>query len=260
MENTKGRRKLFGVSVAIGLLIIGAVAVWGCPRPVIRVLRAVRLPVPVALGHRANDSDLQLLTKMAKAGDAKAQFELWDALSGTPDSWKGEQWLKRSAELGYAEAEEEMGDRADAADDHKLALDWYRKAALQGDGSANTSLGFAYLTGQGVPRDSRKAADYFEAAAKRGRHDAALELGQCYKDGHCGLGEDFGLRQDFTSACEWLLIAHALGNDSTCDAYVQSHLSPSEIQEAKQRAESFLRLYGDLYHFTVKRSDWATSP
>lgn len=195
------------VSVAVSLLIVGAVVVWVYPSTVIRVLRAVRLPVPVALVHRANDCYLQRLTKMAKAGDAKAQFELWDALSGTPDSWKGEQWLKRSAELGYAEAEREMGDRADAADEHKLAVDWYRKAALQGDGRANTAMGFAYLTGDAVPPDGFKAAEFFRASAERGDAFAAEELGGCCRRGDCLL------RTDFNAACEWLFIARALPDD-----------------------------------------------
>jgi TPR repeat protein len=221
----------------------------------IGVLRAVHLPVPFALQHRAREREIELLTARAKAGDAKAQFELWDALSGTPDSWKGEQWLKRSAELGYAEAEREMGDRAEAADEHKLAVDWYRKAALQGDGSANTAMGFAYLTGEGVPLDVSKAAQFLEAGAERGDAFAAEELGGCYRR-----AGDCLLSADFNAACKWLFIARALGNGPTCDADVQSHLSPFQILEARQRAENFLRLYGHLYHLNVKRSDWATSP
>ena len=35
------------------------------------------------------------------------------------------------------------------------------------------------------------------------------------------------------AACEWLFIASALGNCHTCDTAVQSHLAPSQIQEAK---------------------------
>jgi TPR repeat protein len=115
-------------------------------------------------------------------------------------------------------------------------------------------MGFAYLTGDAVPPDGFKAAEFFRAGAERGDAFAAEELGRCYRRGDCLL------RTDFTAACEWLFVARALGNGPTCDAYIQSHLSPSQIQEARQRAERFLSLYGELHHFIVKRSDWATSP
>jgi TPR repeat protein len=216
----------------------------------------VHLRSPGILKRRAAALELKQLTSRAEAGDAKAQFELFDALSGTPDSWRGERWLKRSAELGYAEAEAEMGYRADEADNRQEAVGWYRKAALQGDVRATTQLGYEYLIGEGVAHDSLKALWYFEAGAQKGDHSAALELGECYLDGHCGQGEDFGLRQNFAEACEWLFIAHALGNDSTCDSRIQAHLSTPQYEQARDRAQIFL----SAYRLTPKHPDWATKP
>lgn len=250
----KMRQLKWGVVIAAGL-VVGIGFAWWYPSPLIRLLHLVHLSSPAVLYNRAAELHLKHLSSRAEAGDARAQFELLEALSGTPDSWKGEQWLKRSAGLGYAEAETEMGDRADDAGDHKGAVDWYRKAALQGNGRASTQLAFAYLTGNGVPRDSWKASSYFEAGAQKGDHSAALELGECYLDGHCGAGEDFGLRQNFAEACEWLFIAHALGNDSTCDSRIQSHLSKFQFEQAKEGAKWFLR----IYRLTPKRADWATA-
>ena len=93
-------------------------------------------------------------------------------------------------------------------------------------------------------------------ARKKGDHSAALELGECYLDGHCGQGEDFGLRQNFEEACEWLFIAHALGNDSTCDSRIKAHLDTLQFEQARDRAARFL----SAYKLNPKRADWATAP
>jgi len=240
--------------IAVVAVVIGLA--WWYPSLLIRALHLVHLRSPAVLNRRAAALDLKDLSRRAEAGDARAQFVLFDALSGTPDSWKGEKWLKRSAELGYAEAETAMGDRADDADDHVAAVDWYRKAALQGNGRASTQLAYAYLTGQGAPRDSLKALWYFEAGAEKGDAFAAEALGGCYLDGHCGVGEDFGLRQNFEAACKWLFVARALGNGPTCDSRIQVHLSKSQFEQARDEARRFL----SAYDRTAKRADWATAP
>jgi hypothetical protein len=251
----KTRQLKRGVTIAAVLVLVVGLA-WWYPSLLIHSLHLVHLRSPDVLHRRAAALDLKDLSGRAEAGDARAQFELFEALSGTFDSWKGEQWLKRSAELGCEKAETEMGDRADDAGDPKEAVHWYRKAALQGSGRASTQLAFAYLTGEGVTRDFWKASSYFEAGARKGDAFAAEELGGCYLDGHCGQGEDFGLRQNFAEACEWLFVARALGNGPTCDSRIQAHLSKSQFEQARDRAGRFLT----IYKLTPKRADWATAP
>jgi TPR repeat protein len=249
------RRLKIGVATTLALALVVSLA-WWYPSLLIHALHLVHLRGPSVLHRRAAALDLKDLSSRAEAGDARAQFELFEALSETPDSWKGEQWLKQSAQLGYPEAEKEMGDRAEDADDHSGAVDWYRKAAVQGNGRSSTRLGSAYLWGEGVPRDSLKALWYFEAGAQKGDGFAAEILGGCYLDGHCALGEDFGFRQNFAEACEWLFVARALGSGPTCDSRIQAHLSKSQFEHARDEAARFL----SAYSLTPKRADWATAP
>ena len=164
-------RLLLAIACAVALLGIAVVA-WAYPNAVLWTLRQLHL-TPVArafhvsafLDHRAATLRLEALTKNAEFGDAKAQYELFESLRDTPDSWKGEQWLKRSAEAGYAEAEAELGNRAGSAGDYAQAVRWYRAAAVQGHGHAKLQLGWAYLQGMTVPVDCWKAEGLFKDAA-----------------------------------------------------------------------------------------------
>ncbi len=76
----------------------------------------------------------------AKAGDAKAQFELgWMCLAG-----KG------------------------VEQDYKKAVKWYRRAAEQGDASAQNNLGLMYVNGQSVAQNYKEAYIWYSIAAGNG--------------------------------------------------------------------------------------------
>lgn len=59
---------------------------------------------------------------------------------------------------------------------------------------AMNALGIAYMKGIGVEADSTQATTWLERAGEAGYRDAYHNLGMMYKDGQCGL------RQDFTKA------------------------------------------------------------
>lgn len=52
--------------------------------------------------------------------------------------------------------------------------------ARAGDARAQTGLGFMYYSGRGVPRDSVRAAEFFQRAAEQGEPTAQLFLAQMY--------------------------------------------------------------------------------
>src|SRR5215470_603822 len=52
--------------------------------------------------------------------------------------------------------------------------------ARAGDARAQTGLGFMYYSGRGVPRDSMRAAEFFQRAAEQGEPTAQLFLAQMY--------------------------------------------------------------------------------
>ena len=53
------------------------------------------------------------------------------------------------------------------------AKNWYEKAALLGDENAQINLGFMYMSGQGIPKDMKKAAMYIKKAKDNGNEKAA---------------------------------------------------------------------------------------
>ena len=58
-----------------------------------------------------------------------------------------------------------------------LALEWWQKASAQGHADASFSIGMLYSMGEGkVPRDSRKAIDYYLLAIQSGHEDAVAML------------------------------------------------------------------------------------
>ena len=60
--------------------------------------------------------------------------------------------------------------------DNKKALKYYTMASDQGDADAQNSLGFMYITGEGVERDSGEAQRFWELAAAQGHQGAQQNL------------------------------------------------------------------------------------
>ena len=56
---------------------------------------------------------------------------------------------------------------------------------------AMNALGIAYMKGIGVDADSTQATMWLERAGEAGYHDAYHNLGMMYKDGQCGLRQNF---------------------------------------------------------------------
>ena len=70
----------------------------------------------------------------------------------------------------------------------------YREAAEQGDAKAQNSLGHMYLSGDGTPKDSAKAAKWFRKAADQGDAKAQLRFGIMLKNGD-GMPKDSAEKQ-----------------------------------------------------------------
>ena len=57
--------------------------------------------------------------------------------------------------------------------DKAEAITWFKSAAEQGLPAAQTSLGYAYRTGNGVEQDYAKALHWYQSAAWQGDAQAA---------------------------------------------------------------------------------------
>jgi TPR repeat protein len=78
------------------------------------------------------------------------------------------------------------------------------KAAAKGDPAAHTLLGEIYSKGYGVPRDRKKAAQWYEKGAKLGDANAQLAFG-------LALSEGLGINQDKERAADMFEKAAAAG-------------------------------------------------
>src|SRR5262245_49201172 len=76
--------------------------------------------------------------------------------------------------------------------------------ASAGDARAQAGLGFMYYSGRGVPRDSVRAAEFFERAAEQGEPTAQLFLALMYF-------KSDGVPMNATLAMMWVELALAGG-------------------------------------------------
>ncbi len=70
-----------------------------------------------------------------------------------------------------------------ASQDYKKAAKWFNKAARQDNQDAQYMLGIAYYVGRGIPRDYAESRDWFQKAADQGHARAQYQLGEIYLNG-----------------------------------------------------------------------------
>jgi TPR repeat protein len=88
--------------------------------------------------------------------------------------------------------------------DYKKAAEWYEKAAEQGLDKAQHLIALMYCYGKGVPKDYKKAAEWYEKAAEQGLVEAQYNFANLYHEGK-------GVPKNATKAVEWLEKAAAQG-------------------------------------------------
>ena len=137
-----------------------------------------KLQIALQAFRSGNDATaLTLLTPLANAGNAKAQYWLADIYEDDdpgvkPDLTKAQALLEKSAAQGFVPAERRLGQlylRGTATlQDFGKAQSWLRKAATAGDARAQEHLGHIYALGLGVPQDISQAYGWYENAALHG--------------------------------------------------------------------------------------------
>lgn len=119
----------------------------------------------VAVKLKAGDFSLvpTKLTELAKAGDARAEFNLGVSY-----------YYGNGVKQDYAEA-----------------LKWYQKAAEHGNERAQYNLASLYADGLGTTRDAAKAAQWYAKAAEKGDVASHLALARIYSYGGNNLQPDY---------------------------------------------------------------------
>ncbi len=109
--------------------------------------------------------------------------------------------LTQLAERGSAEAQFELGIRLLSGEgldkDEKQAAEWLKKAAAQQSLPAMNALGSMSEEGVGLPKDPKKAFEWYEKSAKFGFALAQLNLADCYDMGK-------GVEKDEKQAFSWV--------------------------------------------------------
>lgn len=106
------------------------------------------------------------------------------------------------------------------------------------DPYAQYYLGLMYANGQGVKQDSKTAARWLQSAAEQGIPQAQFRLGELYAAGK-------GVSRDYELAYVWFNCAAHFGHKAAADARASagSHLSPEQLQRAKQVSEGLISRY-----------------
>lgn len=109
-------------------------------------------------------------------------------------------WQAR-AETGEAEAQYWLGNAYlrgnEVAIDTKKAVTWFEKAAKTGHPKSQYKLGYVYFTGKGVKKDYEKAYRWLHKSANRDYAPAQFFLAKLYSTGK-------GTQQDYQKAVFWL--------------------------------------------------------
>ena len=113
------------------------------------------------------------------------------------------------AEAGDASAQSSLGfaygSGLGVPQDYTEAVRWYRMAAEKGDAGAQYSLGLMYANGAGVPEDDAEAVRWYRMAAEKGDARAQTNLGLMYANGA-------GVPEDDPEAVRWYRMAAEKGN------------------------------------------------
>jgi uncharacterized protein len=222
-------------------------------------------------------ADVLAISQKARAGDSEAQYWLGqiyeDGRLVTKDSEQAREWTSKSADQYFGAAEYAMlrWERRDlvkhemwlrrAAQDGEAhaafwlgvayeqgmfgttdiveAAKWYRLAAEQGDPDAEVSLGQLYESGDGVEQDYAKAAKWYRRAAEHvpdlnGASQGRWRLGKLYMEG-------LGVPKDYIQACMWM----SLAGDGRISEYLQSQITPEQIQRGRRLAAEWKRQHPD---------------
>jgi hypothetical protein len=143
-------------------------------------------------------------------------------------------WLAILAAVPAAAQDYTRGMEAYRQGDYATAITNWRPLAERGHAAAQSSLGFMYNYGHGVPRDYTEALKWYRRAARQGFPAAQYHLGFLYTKG-------FGVPQDYLRAHMWFSLG-AEGGLAYSDrnrAIVARRMTKEQIAEAKELARQW---------------------
>src|SRR2546427_8653224 len=118
--------------------------------------------------------------------------------------------------------------------DYKKAAYWYQKAAKHSDVLGQRNLGSLYYRGLGVPQDSAQAEHWLRKAAEQGYDDAQYLLGGLYLR---------GVHKDFAQMHDWLRKTFEEGSNNAAAQYREAErLGGLYLQERRDVFQAYFWL------------------
>lgn len=168
-------------------------------------------------------SNIDDVKKLAAAGDKYAQGALasrYEMQDGMRDIHKAIEWHQKSADQGNPYSLARLGyiylSGKDVPRDSPKAVQYLQKANL---GYAQFLIGWTYLTGFGITKDIPRGLEWYTKSAESGYADAQYELGLIYSlnySQNSGLNLDTNgvavVTKDLTKAVKWWQKAADQGN------------------------------------------------
>lgn len=197
------------------------------------------------IGEGQYEQAFAIYDSLAKAGDAKAQFNLGLMYqSGDGVNANLEQavyWFGEAAKQGYTEAQYTLAAMVFHRDIQTLsypqALELYRKAAINGHTKSQLNLGMLYYRGEVIERDLNEAVLWILRAAEQNNSEAQSILGQMYLHGE-------GVTTDKLKGVMWLYLSVNNKEERNKARHTKifnfhaSQLSKEEQEQVKQMAEA----------------------
>ena len=182
--------------------------------------------------------EVKALAAAAGKGDAAAQCKLgviYFTGEGAPQNIpEAIRLFTAAAERRNLDAQRNLGwiyRHTEGYLDPKKAARFYDLAARQGDAESQYLLGLMYKEGEGLARNDKEAVSWFAKAAAQKYPEAQSALGDMYENGR-------GVAKDRIEALKWYITAKKNG-DSIADMFIDSiktGMSASQIAEAEKRA------------------------
>ena len=207
--------------------------------------------------YNAPTTTLDALRLRAEQGDAVAQYNLASSYATGKNAAKDLKaalyWFEKSASAGLPNAQTSMGwaymsGYLGLALDYKLALEWNLKAANQGFGEGSSNIGLLHENGWGVPVNYAEAAKWYLKAIEQRAHSgqAELRLGVLYENGR-------GVRKNLELA-EYLFrtVVEKFGNGEFADeaktrlALIQANIIRGPVS-GETKADYWRRMQENLW-------------
>ncbi|MBI3887252.1 MAG: sel1 repeat family protein [Opitutae bacterium] len=209
--------------------------------------RFLVLGAVVALGAAAGFVAGQAAPARAEKPADDAPPVLLSTGGGGP-KWTTLEQLKQFAAKGDALAcfqlAELFQDGSSVPPDPKKAAEFFEKAARGGNANGWFRLGKIYHDGLGGPPDYGRALDCFTLAARAGVAEAQHNIGAMLASGR-------GVQRNYAEGLAWLIVSRKSGVGQDAEEQVRARLAkkPNDIKAAEARAAEILK---DLAHAEVR--------